>query len=249
MTATTARLTVIIPCYNEEKNLPATVPEITGALQGAAIADYEILIFNDCSKDKTGAVADAFARQNPRIKVVHNNPNRGFGYNYCKGVELASAPYIVMIPGDNEHVSASLAEMFKLIGKADIIIPHVTNTEVRPPIRRIISRLFTFCINTLFDLHLRYFNGPCVHKKDLLLSVPLQTFDFAYMAVTLVRLIRRGASYLEVGTQLRPRVDGLTSAFRIKNIVSVIHSILSLFWEVRVQRRWEPQSREADHVR
>lgn len=249
-----AILTVIIPCLNEEKNLPNTMQEVLGALTAAQVQNYEVLIFNDGSSDGTGALADAYAKSNARIRAVHNKPNRGFGYNYAKGVELAQGEYVMMIPGDNEHVGASVEKMFGLIGTAplapqalpaagapDIVIPYVTNTYVRPWRRRVVSKLFTMIMNALFGLKLSYFNGPCIIKKSLLLNVPLQTYDFAYMAVTLVRLIKMGASYVELGTQLRPRGAGSSSAFKPKNIAGVLRSIIQLFWEVHGQGRWTPK--------
>ena len=57
------------------------------------------------------------------------------------------------------------------------------------------------------------------------------------MAAILVRLIRSGASFTEVGIDIHQRTKGESKAFRVKNIASVISAIASLFWEVRVKGR------------
>ncbi len=51
--------------------------------------DYKILIFDDCSSDKTGEIAEDLARKHQKIKVIHNKRNMGLGYNFRQGVKLA----------------------------------------------------------------------------------------------------------------------------------------------------------------
>jgi hypothetical protein len=92
-------------------------------------------------------------------------------------------------------------------------------------------------MNRLFGLRLRYYNGTCVIKASLLKSVPMTTWGFAYMAAILVRLIRSGASYIEVGIDIAQRTSGASKAFMPGNILSVLGAILKLFWEVRLRDR------------
>jgi glycosyltransferase involved in cell wall biosynthesis len=229
-------LSVVVPALNEERNLGAAVESIVGAL-GDRVSDYELLVFNDCSTDATGAVADGLARENARIRVVHNPRNMGFGYNYTKGVELARMEYVVMLPGDNEVPGASIRAILEALGRADMVIPYIATPWVRSVQRRMISSSFTRLMNVLFGLRVRYLNGPCVLRRTLLQSISLRTHDFAYMAAILVRLIRSGHSYVEVPMDLQPRRHGRSKAFRLKNVASVLRTIGSLFWEVRVRER------------
>lgn len=231
-------ISVIVPCLNEEGNLAGTIKCVKGALESSArFGDYEILVFNDCSTDKTGAVAEEIRKTNKRVKVIHNKKNMGFGYNYTEGVRLATREYIIMVPGDNEIPQEAIEKIFSRTGDADIIVPYTANTGVRKLSRRVISRLFVMLVNSMFGLRLTYYNGTCVIKAALLKKVPMTTWGFAYMAAILVRLIKGGASYLEVGVDIRPRDTGKSKAFRPKNVVSVVSAILGLFWEVRVKDR------------
>jgi dolichol-phosphate mannosyltransferase len=234
--AARSTLSVVVPALNEECNLGAAVESIVGAL-GERVLDYELLVFNDCSNDGTGAVADGLARANPRVRVVHNLRNMGFGYNYTKGVELARMEYVVMFPGDNEVPGASIRAIVDALGRADMVIPYIATPWVRSLQRRMISAAFTRLMNVLFGLRLRYLNGPCVLRRTLLQTISLRTHDFAYMAAILVRLLRSGHSYVEVPMDLQPRRHGRSKAFRPKNVVSVLRTIGSLFWEVRVRDR------------
>jgi len=229
-------LTVIIPALNEEGNLSAAVGTVLGAITGR-FADYELLIFDDGSTDRTGGIADELAAGNPRIRVIHNPRNMGFGYNYSRGVELARMEYVTMFPGDNEIPGEAIRGILDAVGSADIVVPYVATPSVRSGSRRLISASFVSLVNCLFGLRLRYFNGPCVHRRTLLQSVPMRTHGFAYMAAILVRLIRSGCSYVEVPMPLQARQHGRSKAFRLKNIVSVLSTIGGLLWEIRVKER------------
>lgn len=235
---TKPEISVIVPCLNEQGNLEGAIEGVKMALgRSARFADYEILIFNDGSVDDTGPIAEELKKTDPRIKVIHNGRNMGFGYNYTEGVRLATKDYIIMVPGDNEIPAEAIEAIFRHAGSADVIVPYTANPGVRPLSRRVISRLFVALINTLFGLKLRYYNGTCVIKGSLLKKTPMTTWGFAYMAAILVRLLRSGASFVEVGVKIKPRDTGRSKAFRPKNILSVISAIMGLLWDVRVRER------------
>ena len=227
-------ISIIIPAFNEEGNLQATVETVVRIISGR-FSDYEILIFNDFSTDKTGIIADELASKNPKIKVIHNETNMGFGYNYTKGVELASMQYAMMVPGDNEITESSIEVIMDAAGQADIIIPYTVNMEVRPLSRRVLSRAFTKLMNLITGLNLRYYNGPCLHRSEIIKKVPMTTWGYAYMAAILARLIRSGRTYKEVGMHIKERAYGGSSALKLKNVFRVSKTLWELFLEFRVK--------------
>lgn len=232
----TRTLSVIIPALNEEGNLSDTVTNVLASIDHR-FTDYEVLVFDDGSSDGTGQIADELAIRNSRIRVIHNPRNMGFGYNYTRGVELSKMEYVAMFPGDNEIPRDAILTLLEAVGPADIVVPYIATPSVRPWSRRFISASFVALVNLLFGLRLRYFNGPCVHRRSLLQTVPMRTHGFAYMAAILVRLIRSGHSYIEVPMPLQVRQHGQSKAFRLNNIVSVLRTLTALFWEVRIRDR------------
>lgn len=229
-------ISIIVPALNEESNLEPTIRAIFNAM-GNRFSAYEILIFDDCSSDRTGENANRLAETNENIKVIHNERNMGLGFNYRKGVELAQKEYIVMIHGDNQTTERSITDMFKLIGVADMVIPYIANDCIRPLHRQIISRMFVAIMNVLTGLRLKHYNGPVILKRDFLKKVQITTSGFAYQAQTLTRLIKLGYSYVEVGTYLQRSKHRKSKAFKPKNIISVLKAMAQLTWEVRVKER------------
>lgn len=232
MASSNVSITVIIPAYNEEGNLTTTVEEAVQSLD-KKFQDYEVLIFNDCSTDRTAEIAEGFSAKNPRIITINNPKNMGLGYNFSKGVELASKEYTMLLHGDNETTQASVENIFDHVGKTDIVIPCTANTEVRALSRRIVSKLFTMLMNIMTGLRITYYNGPCVFRSSIIKQTPVTTWGFAYMAAILARLIKAGATYEEVPMYLQKRGQGESKAFKLKNIVSVIKTLAGLLWEFK----------------
>ncbi len=225
----------MVPALNEEKNIENTVKEIKKGIN-SKLDNYEILIFDDGSKDNTGMIAENLKRKDKKIKVIHNHPNKGMGYNYIQGVKLANFEYYLLVPGDNGVRNKAIRKLTSKLGSADIILAFHANQRIRPKFRQIISQLYTFILNSLFGFNLKYFNGVSIHRTDLLRNSLPKTYGFAFLPDILVHLLKGGASYLEVDINIHD-TRGFTSAFKFKNIVSVVKTISTLFWELEILRK------------
>lgn len=228
-------ISVIVPAYNEEENLAGAILSITSAAVDN-FNGHEILVIDDCSSDKTGSIADEISRKDQNVRVFHNPKNMGFGYNYRMGVGLATKDYIGLIPGDNEILEESIKEIFSCVGKADMVLPYHTNSEVRSFLRRSLSGSFTALLNLLFGYRLKYYNGPVVHKREIITRVPMTTDGFAYQAEIITRLLKEGHSYIEIGMKIRNRQHGHSKALYPKNVWSVFKTVAKLYWELNLKR-------------
>jgi len=228
-------ITFIVPAYNEEKNLTATINSIYSITRHTKVDDFEILIFNDHSSDQTPKIADELAKKHSRVKAIHNETNKGLGYNYKKGVELASKEYVMLIPGDNEVVPNSICGIIDAIGKADIIIPYHASMKDRPLSRQIISQLYTLGINLLFFLRLKYYNGLVVYKTSIIQKYPIKTNSFAYQTEGLVKTLKNGYSYYEVPMMIQ-NTGRPSSAFKPKRVIALLLAIARLLWEIHIEK-------------
>jgi glycosyltransferase involved in cell wall biosynthesis len=132
----------VVPCFNEEDNVVPTVESVCQAMAMANQDAYEVMLVDDCSTDRTLEHMQALAQTDPRIRVLHNPVNLGFGGSYKRGMHAAKADYVMMLPGDDGFPPDSIAEIIRHAGEADIIIPIVTNSAVRTWSRTIISKSF-----------------------------------------------------------------------------------------------------------
>jgi hypothetical protein len=130
----------------------------------------------------------------------------------------------------------ALERIYDRAGETDMVISYIL-TDVRGFRRRAISRTFTGLMNVLFGVRMRYYTGPCIYRSDVAKRLRIGAQGSFFVAELLVRLIKSGQRYVEVGLQPVPRSAGSTKTFRMKNVIDVFGSMLRLFWELRVRRR------------
>jgi dolichyl-phosphate beta-glucosyltransferase len=104
-------LSVIIPAYNEEKRLPKTLKEIDGYLQNQNY-NYEIIVVNNGSKDKTAEVVKNLTGEIKNLKLTDNKENRGKGFAVRQGMLGAKGDYRAFTDADN---STPISELEKIL--------------------------------------------------------------------------------------------------------------------------------------
>ncbi len=217
-------LSVLIAAYNEEENILDAVKSVYSALKGL-IFDYEIIIINDGSTDKTGRIIASLAKKDNRIKVITHRRNLGFGRSIRDGLNLARKTYLTGFPGDNDMSAVSLRELIKERKSADLIISYMANTSARPLVRRLASAFFVVFMNLLFGLHLRYYNGYFIAKTKLIKSLSLCSEGLAIFAEAIVRLIKQGVKYKEIPFIHEDRKTHQSKALSFKSVVQTLKTV------------------------
>jgi glycosyltransferase involved in cell wall biosynthesis len=111
MSAPAPELSIIIPSYNEELRLPATLEHIAAFLPTLG-AETEILVVDDGSKDRTAEVAESFRKTLPKLRVISNGVNRGKGFSVRHGMQEARGQNVLFTDAD---LSAPIEEAPKLL--------------------------------------------------------------------------------------------------------------------------------------
>jgi len=230
----------IVPALNEERHIENTMRTILEAVAASRLPGYEIVMVDDGSADKTGALMDRLAAENQNARVIHNRHNLGFGAAYKVGVAAATGEYVMIIAGDNLMPASSITSILNLLGQADIILPYMTDSRFRPLVRRIASWTFARIINVLFGHPIRYYNSM-VPRRNLLNRITIQASGYSLQAECIVKMLRGGASYKQIGVAHGHALAKSGShALRPKNIVNVFKGIFKLICETR--RSAEPSA-------
>src|SRR5688572_2184747 len=95
----------IVPCFNEEENVHATVASIHEAMGGG---EYEIILINDCSLDRTLQRMQTLSHSDTRVRIIDNPINLGLGGSYKRGLPEARCIHVIMVPGDNGFPAPSI---------------------------------------------------------------------------------------------------------------------------------------------
>lgn len=106
---------IVLPAYNEQARLPATLAAVFAYLEASGCADYEVLVVDDGSTDGTAAAAEQFVSKHPQMRLLQNPGNRGKGYSVRHGMLEARGDWVLFSDSD---LSAPIEEVEKLLKAA-----------------------------------------------------------------------------------------------------------------------------------
>jgi dolichol-phosphate mannosyltransferase len=138
-----AELTVVVPTFNEAKNVPILVERLHAALLDTS---WEASFVDDNSPDATARVARDIARRDRRVRVIRRVGRRGLSSACVEGVLASAAPYFAVMDGDLQHDEKLLGEMLRVLKakQVDIVIgsryKDGERTEGLAPWRKWVSR-------------------------------------------------------------------------------------------------------------
>lgn len=146
------KLSIIVPCYNEEEALPLFYDEATKVLSKMK-CDYELLFVNDGSKDRTLRLLRVLGKKDSHAHYLSFSRNFGKEAAMYAGFCNASGDYVAVMDADLQDPPALLPEMVKILrqGKYDSVATRREDREGEPPIRSWFARRFYALINKISD--------------------------------------------------------------------------------------------------
>ena len=218
-------LSIYVPCFNEEKNITNTLNDIQNGIVGI---NYEILVVDDASEDKTIEMIEKFKKNNPsmNIKTISNKSNRGIGFNYRETSQIAQGKYYMYLGGDDSLPSTEIKKTVDNIGKADMILVYFA--DKRKILRKILSKMFVIIINLITLNNLKYYNGSNIHLLENVKLFSGKQPGFGYQAELITSQIRHRKTYIEIEIGPYPETS-FSKSLSFRNITSVIVSIISIF--------------------
>jgi glycosyltransferase involved in cell wall biosynthesis len=230
------KLSIIIPCLNEEKFLNESVSNVIEACKKCNL-DFEIIIVDDGSTDLTFSIATNLKNENNnQIRLIRNEITKGLGASFAVGCGYATGTHLTWAPGDNSHPSSGLADSYVLVGSCDIVIPYPSNPKVRSIKRRVLSKIYTYVLNSITGFNIPYYNGLVIYDINIIKKIKLNNFSFGFQAELLIESILKGYSYVLSKTEINERELGGTKAFSIKNILRVIKTLFDILIKIILWR-------------
>ncbi|MCE9613757.1 MAG: glycosyltransferase family 2 protein [Lentisphaerae bacterium] len=213
-------LTALVPALNEVANLESVV-RIVESTAGACFDDYEVVIINDGSTDGTGAMADRLASANPRIRAIHHPKPRNLGGALKSGLAAARMTYVCVVHGNGGTPPDQLMKIWARHGEADLIIPYMLNAHERPLAAQLASRAFARLLNLLFGLRIRYYMHHVLYRHAQLAAVDIRTSSYAYQPEAIIKLVKGGCTYAEIGVADNFDKHGPTRSYALRNLAGV----------------------------
>lgn len=226
-------LTVILPAYNEEENLPPTIGVLEETL-GAYGIDHEIIVVDDGSTDRTGEVTRGLARRWPDIRLVEHGTNRGPGSGIPTGLAHARGEFVIFVPADLAIDPEDLPRFVAAgRGGADVVVGLRSDRRDYSPFRKIVSHVNIFLIQVLFNLRIRQFNYIHLYRRRIFERITIESRGVFLTAEVVIKARDLGYRLTEVPARYVPRTLGQASCGRPEVIWKTVRDLFA-FWA----RRW-----------
>ena len=152
------KISVVVPCYNEEKALPLFYEEMERVRKHDfdGVADFEYIFVNDGSKDKTLDIIKELRTKDNKIRYVSFSRNFGKEAAMLAGLEATTGDYVTLMDADLQDPPAFLKQMYNAIvneGYDSVGTRRVTR-KGEPPIRSFFARMFYKIINKMSDIEM-----------------------------------------------------------------------------------------------
>jgi glycosyltransferase involved in cell wall biosynthesis len=237
--STPARLTELsyfFPAHNEEGNVEALVHDALVALPGLA-ERFEIIIVNDGSSDRTGALADGLAAANPdTVRAVHHPTNLGYGAALRSGFRVARFDWVGFTDGDRQFAVSDLGRLTARIAEpdnADVVVGFRIR-RADPPIRSLYAKSYRLANRILFGLRVTDVDCACkLFRRTSLSGLRVESAGAFFSAELLIKLRAAGRSVVEVGVPHYARTVGSATGARPAVVLRAVRD----FWNLRL-RMW-----------
>ncbi|MBE6877907.1 MAG: glycosyltransferase family 2 protein [Ruminococcaceae bacterium] len=145
------KISVVVPCYNEQEALPIFYEETTKELTKIPDVTWEFVLVDDGSRDKTLETMQQLAEKDEKVKYISFSRNFGKESAMYAGLENATGDYVVLMDADLQDPPALLGRMVKEIEENgyDCVGTRRVTRKGEPPIRSFFARMFYKLINKI----------------------------------------------------------------------------------------------------
>ena len=177
---TVPKLSIVVPCYNEEACLIELHGRLTAAARGVAGNDYEIVLINDGSRDASWAMMQTLSVADPRLVAINLSRNHGHQLALTAGLDLCSGERILIIDADLQDPPELLPEMMAEMDrqKADVVYAVRRARAGETAFKRGTAKLFYRALSKLAEIEIPLDTGDfrlmSRRALDALLSLPEQ---------------------------------------------------------------------------
>jgi glycosyltransferase involved in cell wall biosynthesis len=220
-------ISAVLPAYNEEALIAATATSVAEVLRGL-VDDYEVIVVNDGSRDRTEAIVEELADRDSHIRCVTHPVNRGYGEALRTGFSSATKELIFFTDGDKQFDIREIARFIPEIEQADLVVGY-RRPRRDPPVRLVYAWGWKLLITSLFGYAAR--DIDCAFKlfrRSVWESVQVRSGGATFSAEFLVRARRAGFRVVELPVTHLPREAGSPTGGSPRVIIRAFRELIWL---------------------
>ena len=235
-------LSVVMPAYNEAENVAPAVERVSAVLQSLGI-EYEIILVNDGSRDRTGEIARELQTRIPHFKLVEHFPNRGYGGSLKAGFAAATCDWIAFTPSDNQFDFGEINLLLARSTEADIVSGYRAHRQ-DPFVRRLNALGWNTVVRLLFGFLCRDIDcGFKLFRRELLDHIHIESNGAMIDTEFLAGARARGYRITDVPVTHLPRQAGHPTGANIRVILKAFRDLARFrlrLWRELAEERKQP---------
>lgn len=230
----------------DEEESVGTYIDRAGVLLAALTDEYELILIDDGSTDRTWAIVTEYQRTRPWLKPIRNDRNRGSGYNTKRAISAATKDYVFWQTVDWAYDIRHLLGALNELQSVDVLQGvRVDTTSARGLVEHrsdsaykgLVSVVNYWLIRILFRLPLADYQNVTVYPRALIQSVKLETESAFTNPECLLKTWWRGATFKQVPVPFVKRQHGRGKGTRPAAVVAAVTDILYWWMQWMVLRR------------
>ncbi len=224
-------ISVVLPAYNEEAIIERTIRHVAAVLDGM-VGSFEIVVVNDGSRDRTGAVLAALQWEEPglHLRVVTHGENRGYGAALASGFDAARQDLVFLTDGDKQFDVAELAGFLAEMDDGTDLAIGWRRNRADPPLRLLNAWGWKLLVNGLFGYTAR--DIDCAFKlfrRQVWQSLTVHARGATFSAEFIVKARRLGFRVKQLPVSHFPRTAGSPTGARPDVIVRAFKELFQLW--------------------
>lgn len=221
-------VSLCFPVYGDEKTV-RKVTEKSLAVLSELAAEYEVVIIDDGSADRSGEIADELAAEHDCVRVIHHSRNLGYGEAIKTALREARYEWICLTDGDDEYDVRDLAKLLPLRNFYDLVITF-RYVKLYGSLRIFISWVYNLLIRKLFRMPYRDVStGLRLVRRSVVEALDFESSSPFIGAEITIKATLRGYRVGEVGIQTFPRSFGRSASTTPANILATIREMLRIY--------------------
>jgi glycosyltransferase involved in cell wall biosynthesis len=238
-------LSIFFPMWNEEDYVERAIAAARGICErmvaDGTIGDYELIIVDDKSTDRTAEIADKLAADDPHIRVVHHAVNRKLGGSIKSGFDTATGDLVLYsdadLPFDFEEVPRAIRLM--RLYDADLVSAYRFDRTGEGYTRAIYTFFYNLFIRTMFGVKVRDINFAFkLLRRRVLDNIELRSEGSFIDAELIIRALRSGFELQQFGVDYFPRTRGVSTLSSFGVIRTIVAEMVRLRGELQaIERR------------
>lgn len=230
-------LSIVLPCYNEEKNISNTVRDVASWIAGRGIT-CEIIVVDDGSRDRTQDTLESLKAELPALRVIRHEKNSGYGVAVRTGCDAAKTEWIAFMDSDGQFKAADLSILLEHTGKYAFITGRRLK-RADPLIRRLFGKLLAVMNGLVLGIWIRDVNcGMKMFRREIWEDIrPRHGVEKLFNTEMFLRLKQAGIPWIQVKVPHYPRVAGTPTGGSIRVILRMFRELFDLKSSIEADRQ------------